>query len=204
MSDTPGYLEARASRATFTPNSEETVPSLTVTEKEHWKERIARRIEKRIESLTASEPAFLERIREQARQRALQSLGLAAIQAEVDALAEQKLEWERRQRQAQRALLAAVRRVPIEAVEDHYHSAQLEVRDAIQRRQTIHEDQLLAEDPLGQQILHLRQEKENLLDTIWLASSPQQVKELWKKVVELLGDEQTALQKEALAIADCV
>jgi hypothetical protein len=179
------------------------MPTLTVTEKEHWKERIARRIDKRIESRTASEPAFLERIREQARQRALQSLGLAAIQAEVDALAEQKLELERRERQAERALLAAVRRVPIEAVEDYYHGSQVEVNQAVQRRQTLHEEELLAEDPLGQQILHLRQEKENLLDTIWLATSPQQVKELWKKVIELLGDEQTALQKEALAIANC-
>jgi hypothetical protein len=100
-------------------------------------------------------------------------------------------------------MLAAVRRVPIEAVEDYFHCSQVEISNAIQRRQTIHEDELLAEDPLGQQILHLRQEKDNLLDTIWLASSPQQIKELWKKVVDLLGDEQTALQKEALAIADC-
>jgi hypothetical protein len=179
------------------------MPNLTVTEKEHWKVRIARRIDKRLESLTASEPAFLERIREQARQRALQSLGLVAIQAEADTLAEQKLEFERREQQAHRALLAAVRRVPMERVEDYYHGVQVEVNQAIQRRQTIHEVELLAEDPLGQQILHLRQEKENLLDTIWLASSPQQIKELWKKVVDLLGDEQTALQKEALAIADC-
>ena len=73
----------------------------------------------------------------------------------------------------------------------------------MQRRQTIHEDELLAEDPLGQQILHPRQEKENLWDTIWLARSRHPIKELWKKVVDLLGDEQTALQREALAIADC-
>ena len=133
----------------------------------------------------------------------MQSLGLAAIQTEVDAMVEQKRELERRERQAQRAMLATVRRVPIEAVEDYFPCAQVEVSSAVQRRQTIHEDELLAEDPLGQQILHLRQEKENLLDTIWLATSPQQIKELWKKVVDLLGDAQTTLQKEALAIADC-
>jgi hypothetical protein len=185
------------------PDPEETMPNLTVTEKEHWKERIARRIDKRIEALTATEPAFLERMREQARQRALQSLGLAAIQAELDAPQEQKQELERRERQAQRALLAAVRRVPLEAVDDYYPSAQGEVTSAIQRRQSLHEDELLAENPLGQQILRLRQEKENLLDTIWLATSPQQIKELWKKVVDLLGEEQTTLQKEALALADC-
>jgi hypothetical protein len=179
------------------------MPNLTVSEKEHWKERIARRVDKKIELLTASEPALLDRIREQARQRALQSLGLATIQAEVDVIVEQKQELERRERQAHRAMLATVRRVPMEAVEDYYHCSHVEISNAVQRRQTIHEDELLAEDPLGQQILHLRQEKENLLDTIWLATSPQHIKELWKKVVDLLGDEQTALQKEALAIADC-
>ena len=46
----------------------------------------------------------------------------------------------------------------------------------------------------------LRQERDNLLDTIWLATSSQQIKDLWKKVVVLLGDEQTHLEKEALAI----
>jgi len=178
------------------------MPTLTVTEKEHWKERIARRLDKKIELLTAHQPGLLERIRHEARQRALQSLGLAAIQAELDTMAAQKSELERRERQAYRALLAAVRRVPIEAVEDYVHYPPPEISIAVQQRQAIHEEELLAEDPLGQQILQLRQEKDNLLDTIWLASSPQQIKELWKKVVDLLGDDQTALQKEALTIAD--
>ena len=70
----------------------------------------------------------------------------------------------------------------------------------IERRQTVHEDELLAEDARGQEILRLRQEKENLLDTVWLATSGQQIKELWKKVADLLSEEQTPLQKEALAI----
>src|SRR5713101_1122393 len=107
------------------------MPNLTVTEKEHWKERIARRIDKRIEVVCAGDPNLMDRIRDQARQRALQSLGLAAMQAELDAVEKQK---------------------------------------------------------------------ENLLDTIWLATSPNQIRQLWQKVIELLGDEQTILQKEALAI----
>jgi hypothetical protein len=81
-----------------------------------------------------------------------------------------------------------VRRVPIEAVGDSYSCSPVEVPSAVQRRQPVHQEELLAEDPLGQQFLHLRQEKENLLDTIWLATSPQHIKERWKKV--LLGDEQ--------------
>ena len=70
----------------------------------------------------------------------------------------------------------------------------------INRRKSVHEDELLADCEIGRQILGLRQERDNLLDTVWLASSPKQIKELWTKVATLLGDEQTPLQRDALAI----
>src|SRR6266852_4557294 len=176
------------------------MPNLTVTEKEHWKERIARRIDKRIEGICAGDPCVMDRIRDQARQRALQSLGLAAMQAELDTIAKQKEDLERQERQGHRAMLATVRRVPLEEADEYLHYQHADVSSAIQRRQSVHEEELLAEDQLGQEILRLRREKESLLDTIWLATSPNQVRQLWQKVIELLGDEQTTLQKEALAI----
>src|SRR5438876_11390172 len=176
------------------------MPNLTVTEKEHWKDRIARRIDKKIEIICAGEPCLMDRIRDQARQRALQSLGLAAMQAELDAVEQQKEDLERRERQAHRAMLATVRHVPLEEADDYIHYQHAEVSSAVQRRQAVHEEELLAEDPLGQEILRLRREKESLLDTIWLATSSNQIRQLWQKVVELLGDEQTTLQKVALAI----
>lgn len=35
---------------------------------------------------------------------------------------------------------------------------------------------------------------------IWLATSPTQVRQLWTKVAELLGEEPTQLEREALPI----
>ncbi len=35
---------------------------------------------------------------------------------------------------------------------------------------------------------------------VWLATSGTEIRQLWRKVAELLGDEQTQLQKDALAI----
>ena len=35
---------------------------------------------------------------------------------------------------------------------------------------------------------------------IWLATSPVQVRQLWTRVGELIGDEPTQLEREALAI----
>ena len=49
---------------------------LTVTEKEHWKERISRRIDKAIEAVYAEQPSLRSRIAEAAQSEALKSLGL--------------------------------------------------------------------------------------------------------------------------------
>jgi hypothetical protein len=179
------------------------MPGLTVTEKEHWKQRIARRMDKRIETLGAEDPNLMDRIQRQARQRALESLGLAELQAELDAIAEQEKVLEKREERVQKAMLSRVQGVPVEDVEtNRYYSGghHPDVENAIKRRQSVHEDELLADHPIGQKILHLREEKEELLDTVWLASSPKQLKDLWQKVAELLGDTPSPLQTAALAI----
>ena len=174
---------------------------LTVTEKEHWKNRIARRIEKRIEAITAGDPNFFERVERDARQRALESLGLAEYQAELDGIEQQKETLEKREKRLHKTMLAKIRGVEPGDLEDYYsYRHDSEVENAVKRRKAVHEDELLAESELGQQVLKLRQEKENLLDTVWLAASAKQIKELWSKVAELLGDAQTQLQREALAI----
>ncbi len=177
------------------------MPGLTVTEKGHWKDRIEKRIDKKIEAISAEDPNLLDRIHRDAHERALLSLGLAEMQRELDAAEQQKSALEKRERQVGRAMLAHVRGVPAGDIED-YHSYRhdQEVQNAVKRRQAVHEDELLAKSDLGNQILQLRIEKENLLDTVWLATSPKQIKELWSKVAELLNDEQTKLQRDAIAI----
>ena len=55
------------------------MPGLTVTEKEHWKDRLAKRIERKIEVLKASDPGLFTRLNREARVQTLQSLGLAEL-----------------------------------------------------------------------------------------------------------------------------
>ena len=69
---------------------------LTVTEKEHWKSRIARRIDKKIEVLSAADPNLFDRIHRQARQQALQSLGLADLYTQREQLEQEKDALEKR------------------------------------------------------------------------------------------------------------
>ena len=98
-------------------------------------------------------------------------------------------------------MLARVRGVPVDQIDDYFsHRHDDEVDRAVARRQTVHEDDLLLQSELGRQIVRLRQEKDNLLDTVWLATSPASIKSLWEKVGELLDDQPSPLQREALAI----
>ena len=178
------------------------MPSLTVTEKNHWKDRISRRIGKRIEALEAADPNLMERIHREARQRALQSLGLAEWQAELDNIEREKEQLEKRSQHVLKAMLARVRGVPLSDLEDtcYGYRRDEEVKSAVAKRQKVHEDELLGECDTGREILRLRQEQEDLLDTVWLASSPSQLKTLWSKVNTLLGSTPTQLERDALEI----
>ena len=85
-------------------------------------------------------------------------------------------------------------------MDDYHYRAEQEVEAAVSRRQKVFEEKLLGAHEIGSQIVTLCQEKENLLDTIWLATSPSQLKTLWTKVAELIQDGMTPLQQEAIAI----
>jgi hypothetical protein len=175
--------------------------NLTVAEKTHWRDRIQARIDRRIEAITTGDPGLMERIRQEAKGRALESLGLAGYQEELDRIAGQRAELDRRDAQLRKEMLAKVRGVSAEdldcysRVRDHP-----EIRATIGKRQALHEEELLAGHELGRQVLRLRAERENLLDAIWLATSPAQVRAFWQKVSELLGEEPTRLEREALSI----
>jgi hypothetical protein len=175
--------------------------NLTVAEKTHWKERIEARINRRIEAILAAEPGLMDRVKREAKARALASLGLAELQAEIEQIAAQKAALDWRDRRARRAMLAWVRGVDTDEVEERYYgSLDPEVNTAITRRQAVHEDEILAGHELGRQVVRIRAEKDRLLDVIWLATSPVQVRQLSTKVGELIGDEPTQLEREALAI----
>ncbi len=183
------------------------MPALTVTEKAHWKDRIAARIDNAVERVKARHPALFDRVRREAHAEALRSLGLAGPYAELEAVLAEEAALARRKKRAQRAMLASLRGLPIDEVPDNFgvrYGAELplpvEAAEAIARRQAAHQEALLADDPVGSEVARLGAEKEGLLDTIWLATSPGQIRTLWSKVAELLGDEPTRLEREALAI----
>src|SRR5438046_1469062 len=119
--------------------------NLTVAEKTHWKDRIEARINRRIEVILATEPGLMDRVKREAKGRALMSLGLAELQAEIDQTAAERAALDQRDRRARRAMLARVRGVEIADVEERYYgSLDPEVNSAITKRQAVHEDEILA------------------------------------------------------------
>ncbi len=169
---------------------------LTIPEKEHWLERLRHLLNRKITALLATDATLLRRMETQARQRAWQSLGLAPLQAELEAIAAQRKDLRRRLRQVYRAMLAIVRRVPLEEIPaPRARGLPQAVAEALRQRQAAHTEELLAEDPLGQEILRWQREQEALPDTVWLASSTGQLRALWQQVCVLLGQEPTPLQR---------
>ena len=171
-------------------------------------DRIGARIARAVERIKAQHPALFDRVKREAHAQALGSLGLAADYAELEAIKAEEAALARRKARAQRAMVAALRGVPVEEVTETIgvrYGSELalptEAAEAITKRQAAHTEQLLADDPVGQRIARLEAERDGLLDTVWLATSPSQIRALWSKVAELLGDEPTPLEREALAIA---
>jgi hypothetical protein len=175
--------------------------ALTVTEKEHWKERIERRVNKRIEAIWNERPELKEQIDQQARRQAYESLGLAELMGRRQQLEQQQEELTKQQRFAERKMLAILQGKPLEEtswVSEYQWQQQVEA--AVQRRQNVLRDELMKQHDEGRRILALQLERENLLDTVWLATSPTHLRTLWTKVAEILQDQPTPLQQEAMAI----
>lgn len=173
---------------------------LTVREKEHWKERIARRIDHAIEEIQASDdPGFRQRIRDQAEEQAWSSLGLTALRNEENEIQAELKRLSERRDVIRREMGALINGHPPGESRNHCRSV-FDVRSAVFLRAKVHERQLLKESELGQRILHLLHEKEELLDTVWLATSPSQIKDLWSRCADALDWEPPRLQQHALKI----
>jgi hypothetical protein len=172
---------------------------LTVTEKEHWRSRIARKIERAIDELIQkNEPQFKDDIAKKARTLALDAFGGSKL---LDRRTKLKADYDKLKSEikfVERELLAGARGVPVESIDDE-HAFDYRFEPCLKERQQIIEQELMAKHPLGQRILRLQNEEEELLDTVWLATSAVQIRTLWEDVCDLLSFELTPLQKKTVA-----
>ena len=178
---------------------------LTLAEKDHWRDRIARRIGQRIEALVSKEdPTLLERVAKEAREKAYESLGIGAQQREIEALEKEKEKIGMRERRLVAEQRAKLNGTTVEQELERggcYARGDYETENAVKARARVLEADVLSQSELGQRVLALEKEKDNLLDTVWLATSTGQMKELWEHVNALLELKPTVLEDKALKIA---
>lgn len=160
--------------------------SLTVKEKEHWKERIGKRIDSAVEKLKMSDSSgVLNDVEEEALKEAQRSLGLTELIERMDELDDRKKELNEQ--------LVAVdvemrRKLGVSEARSYHHGGGLPhwIQAKINDRAKVHRTPLLLGSQLGRNLLKLEREKEELLDTVWLSTSSKQIKQLWAEVAELL------------------
>ncbi len=170
---------------------------LTVTEKEHWKQRIENRINKAIEALETQDAPLMPNIKAKADADAHVFLCTAEIHSKIEANKSQREALEAEFEMLEKAMHTVA--LGEEAVRssrgygtrsDFWH-----LHAKCSRRI---ESELLKESSIGREILKLRHEKEALLDTVWLATSNAQIRDLWSRVSVVLRDDATPLQQQIM------
>lgn len=166
---------------------------LTVAEKNHWKDRIASKIaKKKAQIIAENDPTYKAKVEAEARDKILADAGLTERYAEV-------VKLEAAHTKAQEEYSKAVKQLRLdftgETPRNYYQANSLEsLNEDITERAKGLISSIMAESPLGKQLLRLDEESDNILDTVWLATSPQQIKDLWGDVAALLGEKPTPLQ----------
>ena len=169
---------------------------LTVKEKEHWKERIENKINKAIEKVYRDEDNGLKMsVREDARERALKRRKLDSYMIQYESLNAQIAALSKRQ---QALTDETAKPFEIEPPRRNWLSGHSLIERVIDNEAAEIEKEILRESEVGLKILKLEREREELTDTIWLATSPVQIRSLWKDFSDMLSEEPTQLQKQAL------
>jgi len=175
--------------------------SLTITEKNHWKERISNKIKSAINGLLAEhDPTFIGRIEQEAKARALELLSIVEPYRRLDEIQEAIKALDTEQTQVTFQLERTLN--PSAGNPYSRYESMNRVDRVIQERQDLIKKQLLNASPLGRKIYLLEREQEELLDTIWLATSSLQIKSLWNQVGLLLEQPLTELQSNTLQSVD--
>ncbi len=157
--------------------------TLTMTEKQHWMERIDTRFRTEIEKIKEKDREFFESVNAEVRPAAIESLGITENKAKIDAL-EAKYHKVRNELWILRDMTA--NKLLGGAEKGSYGSDQI-IEGAIKRAIPAVKERLLAKHSLGKQVLEIEKEKGALLDAMWLSTSLRQIREVWQQVDKLLG-----------------
>jgi hypothetical protein len=180
---------------TFTKGT--TMSRISYSERTEWKSRIEKRFQAAIDNLKASTSLDWEQVNDKAKQKAHECLGISKLIQRVEKLQDTVVQLEAEKEAIENAMYEQVlgEKISQARYRGYYSRRFLEVAQA--RINQIRQE-LLLEHPEGQQLVAFEREKEAVLDTILLASSSRELRLLWSRVTDALGESPTALQAQIL------
>ena len=171
--------------------------AITITERQHWKNRIQAKLNQRIGFLRASSPALLEVIDEQAKDKVRRALDLDSDFAHYESL-----EADLKQLATEKENLLEEMALKVFGKELPYNISLRDIRSEISTLEDQEAEEILLEHPLGQQLASLEAEREEMLDAILLATSVPQIIDLWERVTGLITDQPLQPEQPSLLVPE--
>ena len=170
---------------------------LTSNERAHWRQQLEARISKKIGKIEHANSKHLSAMRDRATEAAIKALGIGKQLKQLEYLELKKQEIDKDIDQIEHALRM---RMPAKKRKNYYSKE--EVANWIDEHRDVVMNELMTEDKVGQEILRLQDESAGLEDSFWLATSPAQITEIWKKVAELLGEKPGIVEAKAISVGE--
>lgn len=170
---------------------------LSVTEKQNIKEIIEERIDREIERIQTENKPAADSIKEEARTQTLTALNITDHMSELMSIKEQLAELGEQKKQLENRILEMLGVDMRKANYGYGASSEQAIESKIASASRSYEKKLLTAHPILGKIVTLRQEKDNLLQSVWIATSNVQVKQLFDMVNQLLASVPTELEAMA-------
>mgnify|MGYP006323460821 FL=1 len=172
---------------------------LSVTEKQEIKSLIEERFDREIERIQTENKAAMDNIKQQAITQTIAALNVTDQMSELQSINAQILELNEEKKKLEERIVVEI------GAENHknlYYARAMDslIDSKIESASRPYEKKLLSEHPLLSKIVTLRQEKDSLLQSVWIATSSLQVKQLFEMVNKLLQSTPTELETMAQSI----
>jgi hypothetical protein len=140
-------------------------------------------------------PEFKAQIEKRSRERVVERYGIQEVHSEREKLQQQIDAFHERLENLDRTIVQMLRDQGVTKGSRPYFSLEnfLDSETLAIRRE------ILQEFEIGRRIVQLQDEQEQLLDTVWLATSSVQIRNLWQDMMAILGESTTELQQQALS-----
>jgi hypothetical protein len=170
--------------------------SLTVKERELWRTMIEREINDRITALWAAAGLALPEMKGQARAAAAEQLGITRMLARQDEIDLEKEKLDIEATRLERQIFQKVTGEDPDGPSKYRHER--DVDQVLEDNSKVALHQLMAQHPVGSQVLALEAEKARAMQSVLLATTTQSIKTLWESLLKMIEVQPSRLEDRAM------